>query len=419
MAAASTPAAAGAWLEAPQPFGEVAGQPVTLYTLHGGGLRVQVIDYGAAIISIRQPAGRAAEPAAGAVSTHPDEVTLCFRTLPELVDETTNPYFGCTVGRYANRIKGGRFSVGGVAYDVPKTFRGQYSHGRWNYNVWRVMASGVLPEQAGVAPARAFVTLRHDSPAGDEGFPGAVAATATYSVSADAVLGMEFSANVTGGATPLNMCNHAYFNLSGGMARDVKSHELYLAADAVVDVDDVTQIPTGKLVRVADDDRFDFASGPRALGARLCEVAGGQQEGYDHSWVVRAERAAEPESAAVPVEGQHAVATAMEHAAPKLAAGYGLDASPGRQRLRPAARLYDPTSGRAMEVYTTQPCVHLYTTNFLRGQPPFDRHWAACLETQFPPDSPNQPQCGSCVVGPGAGVYRHVTLHRFSHLPTP
>jgi aldose 1-epimerase len=263
-----------------------------------------VIDYGAALISVRVPdkSGRV------------EEITLCFDTLDMLLSKD-NPYFACTVGRYANRIANGEFDLDGKKYHLAKTFRGQSSHGGvkgWNFYIWTVVESGVRV-RGGVGEA--FVTMRHVSPDGDEGFPGTVTAQATYSLAADGVVAMEFFATVEGAATPINMANHCYYNLSGrhdGLPH-ARDHTLQLFAEAFVEVDASTQIPTGTVKSVAEAPAFSFLK-PRRLDEDLDRVSGGEQVrfvpvqlcrfirvhtaatqiGYDHSWVVSPRAVADP-----------------------------------------------------------------------------------------------------------------------------
>lgn len=362
---------------------DLAGAVVTEHLLKAGDTEVRIIDFGATITSVK---------------FHGKELTLCFPELADLEDVKKNPFFGCTVGRYANRIAAGEFRVDGVAYTTPITFRGQSSHGGirgWNRYIWRMQSSGVRVLADGASEA--FVTFEHHSDDGNEGFPGAVHALATYSLSSDNALGMLFEADTTR-ATPVNMCNHAYWNMSGDCARGARGHALTVYARAVVDVHEVTQIPTGALLPTATTLAFDFRS-PRVLSDTLDSVTGGEQVGYDHSFVVS--------DAADAPAGLHDAAARL---APRFGACGGA--------LRPCATLEERAA--RMHVYTTQPCVHLYTTNFLRGDAPYTTHAAVCLETQAPPDCVNRSElgCGDAIVRPradGAAVpaYRHATVHVF------
>jgi galactose mutarotase-like enzyme len=458
---------------------------------------MKVVDLGPSVVSVSCPSVSSPEG---------EEITLCKEDAATLATRAANPFYGSTVGRYANRIANGEFTVDGTTHAVARNFKGQHSHGGvvdWSLAVWRVLDFGV--RRSGTD---AYVLFYHVSPDGDEGFPGEVHAFACYSLSADSVIGMSFEAH-TSKATPLNMCNHVYWTLSAGR-RDVRDHTLAVCAGRFVDVDADSQIPTGKLPRLEDAPAFDFrlrsaaddtidgAAAPasagtciagRRIGDHLLDVSGGGEAGYDHSFVIAKDDSAV--EACVSAEA-HAGLRALQAEASALAARYSVlpsstvppvsrppaEALPSSEAfseslrggrtsgaaagsapedddlfaavraelsgggalppsaasdagaaaavpvvpryagptaasvvLRPAALLADPASGRRMTVFTTQPCVHLYTTNFMQGEPPFARHYAACLETQFPPDSPNQPLCGSCTLRPGQ-TYYHVTLHK-------
>jgi aldose 1-epimerase len=214
------------------------------------------------------------------------------------------------------------------------------------------------------------VRLTHVSPDGDEGYPGELSVTVTYSLSADNELVMRYEAE-TDRATHLNLTNHAYWNLAGADSGNILGHELALHAGRYLPVDDGL-IPTGEL-RPVDGTPMDFTTAC-AIGERIDQVEGG----YDHCYV--------------------------------LSKGQG-------ERVSLAASVVDPTSGRQMQVFTSQPAMQLYTANFLtaehsrRGQP-YQKHNGFCLETQHYPDSPNQPDFPSTVLRPGE-KYDELTVHRF------
>jgi galactose mutarotase-like enzyme len=461
---------------------------------------MKVVDLGPSVVSVSCPSVSSPEG---------EEITLCKEDAATLATRALNPFYGSTVGRYANRIGKGEFTVDGTKHAVARNFKGQHSHGGvvdWSLAVWRVLDFGV--RRGGTD---AYVLFYHVSPDGDEGFPGEVHAFACYSLSADSVVGMSFEAH-TSRATPLNMCNHVYWTLAAGHS-DVRDHTLAVCAAKYVEVDADSQIPTGKLPCLADAPAFDFRLRPvadatfdgaastasaytgvvgRRIGDHLLDVTGGGQVGFDHSFIIAkddsvAEGCAGAEAypalqalqaeastlaaryAVLPSSTVPSVSKPPTEALPSSEAfaeslrgdrarGAGADSAsedddlfaavraglpggdtspPGRASdagaaagaasvpvvpryagptaasivLRPAAILADPASGRRMTVFTTQPCVHVYTANFMRGEPPFAQHYAACLETQFPPDSPNQPLCGSCILRPGQ-TYYHVTLHK-------
>ncbi|MCB1079196.1 MAG: galactose mutarotase, partial [Verrucomicrobiae bacterium] len=280
--------------------------------------------------------------------------------------EAGHPLFGSVVGRYANRISGGGFSIDGVRHDLktvnPKT--GVHIHGGKEglaSQLWEVKAYRLKPT--------AVAEFTHVSPAGHEGFPGRVEFKVIYRWTAGRILEIEYRATADQ-PTHVNLTNHAYFNLGGMASGDIRNHVLTLQSDRILEFDD-RKIPTGGFLDVTGTP-FDFRR-PRTIGSRLAQVAGG---GYDHCYVLT-----QP--------GQVADPTLF-------------------------ARLEDPKSGRVMEVLTTQPGVQLYTANYLK--PPFLPHQGVCLETQHFPDSPNRPEFPSTLIRPGE-EYREVTVFRFSVAP--
>ncbi len=271
--------------------------------------------------------------------------------------------FGALIGRYANRIGGGQFRLGGRRYELARNDHGNALHGGlrgFDKVLWQA--------EPGVSAAGPTLTLRYRSPDGEEGYPGNLDVQVVYTLTADNALRIEYTAT-TDQPTPLNLTNHSYFNLSAGRTPDVLGHELQLAADAytVVGPD---QLPTGELRPVAGTP-FDFRE-PHAIGARLGQVPGG----YDHNWVLR---------------------------------GTG---------LRTVASVYEPQSGRTLQVRTTQPGVQFYSGNFLDGSltsptgQPYGPHAGLCLETQHFPDSPNQPAFPSTILEPGQR-FTSTTEYRF------
>jgi aldose 1-epimerase len=331
------------------PFGRLPdGTTVDGYTIRNShGTTMHVITYGGIITSLRT-ADRT-----GAL----DDIVLGFDSLPGYLKDS--PYFGAIVGRYANRIAKGRFTLNGKTYQVPVN-NGQNSlHG------------GIVGLDKVVWDARPFehahsagLVLSHVSPDGDQGYPGRLSLRVTYTLDDDNRLSIEYHAT-TDKATPINISQHSYFNLTGAK-RDVLDHVLELDASRYTPVD-TTLIPTGELPSVAGTP-FDFRK-PTAIGARIgvpneqLRIAGG----YDHNFV--------------------------------------LDRKGSGQSH--AARVVEPTSGRTLDVTTDQPGVQFYSGNFLdgtihgKGGRVYGHRFGFCLETQHFPDSPNHPSFPSTILRPG------------------
>ena len=328
------------------------GQAVGLFTItNRNGLVLEVISYGATLKSMAVPDRQGT----------PGVVTLGFPDLSGYLQR--HPYFGSTVGRFANRIAGGRFTVDGVAYRLAANNGPNHLHGG------RVGLDRVVweadPHQA---DGTSGVTFRYLSPAGEEGYPGELAVEADYELNDDDELTMSYRAT-TDAPTPVNLTNHAYWNLAGGGT--ILDHEIEIEADHFLPVDE-DQIPTGVVAPVAGT-AMDFTTA-KPVGRDLDDVPG-DRVGYDHCFVLR-----------------------------------------HRSRLARAALVRDPSTGRSMEVSTTQPGLQFYTGNNLTGFEPsggHPQHAGLCLETQHFPDSPNQPQFPTTVLAPGE-VYAHTTVHRFS-----
>jgi aldose 1-epimerase len=337
------------------------GTAVTLYTLSNDrGLGADITDYGGIIVSLRVPDR---DGNAGDIVLGFDEFE------PYLRD---HPYFGALIGRYGNRIADGKFTLNGRAFTLARNNGPNHLHGGikgFDKVVWRAQASD--------SPAPTL-TLTYHSADGEEGYPGNLDTTVVYTLDGDE-LRIDYAAT-TDQDTVLNLTNHSYFNLAG--RGTILDHELELAAESFLPTNE-RQIPTGEM-RPVRGTPMDFTR-PTAVGARIAandeqlQIGGG---GYDHNWVLGADDGAE----------------------------------------RFAARVFDPGSGRVMEVYTTHPGVQLYTANGLDGSlkgkrgEPYGKYGALCLETQHFPDSPNQLQFPSTVLKAG-GVYRHTTRFRFSTRP--
>ena len=319
-----------------------AGGPVETIALAGAGLALDVNTYGAIITSLRVP-DRNGTPG-DVVLGHDDPAGY----------RASSPYFGAVVGRYANRIARGRFSLGGREYRLAVNNGNHALHGGmrgFDKVTWR-------PE-----PVSGGVRLRYTSPAGEEGYPGTLDAAVTYAITAPATLRIDYEAT-TDAPTPVNLTQHTYFNLGGGP--DILDHELVIHAARYTPVD-ATLIPTGELAPVAGTP-FDFRT-PHRIGERIASrdpqllIAGG----YDHNFVL--DRA--------------------------------------HEGLVPAARVRDPDSGRTLVVETTEPGVQFYSGNFLdgsitgKGGRVYGHRSGFCLETQHFPDSPNQPAFPSTILEPG------------------
>ena len=288
------------------------------------------------------------------------DVTLGFDTLESYV-KFNSPYFGCTVGRCTNRIAGGRFHLDGKEYRLATNAGNSHLHGGlkgFDKAFWRAEAE---------FPSVKFTYL---SPDGEEGYPGNLAVAVTYTLTENNELTIEYSAT-TDKPTPVNLTNHTYFNLAG--SGNVLVHELLIASTQYLPVNDAL-LPTGEIHPVKGTPMDFTASTP--IGQRIRQLKG-EPIGYDHTYV--------------------------------------LENAGGRIKL--AALVFEPHSGRVLEVHTTEPGVQLYTGNFLdgtifgKGGRPYQQHTGFCLETQHFPDSVNQPTFPSIILKPGQ-QYRQTTTYR-------
>ncbi|MGA2344951.1 MAG: aldose epimerase family protein [Candidatus Sulfotelmatobacter sp.] len=343
-----------------KPFGTRDGRPVNLFTLtNANGVEVDAMNYGGIIVSIRVP-DRKGEFA---------DIVLGHENLDGYVPNP--PYIGAIVGRYANRIANGTFTLDGKTYTLPKNDGPNTLHGGIDKTFNKVVWEGeALKGKTGVA----FTYLSKD---GDDGFPGNVKVKVTYTLTDQNELVIDYEAT-SDKATPINLSQHSYFNLSGEGNGDILNHELTLNADRFTPVDK-NLIPTGEL-RPVKGTPLDFTTSTR-VGARIDD--GYDQmvlaHGYDHNWVINRK-------------------------------GDGLTL---------AARVYEPSTGRVMEVSTTQPGVQFYTGNFLDGTVTgkhghvYKRRYGLCLETQHFPDSPNHPDFPSTILRPGE-TFKSETVFKFS-----
>lgn len=333
------------------------GAEVQLYTCrNANGLVLKVMTYGATVVSMETPDKR------GSVQN----IQLGFPKLEGYL--ARHPYFGSTVGRYGNRIAGGKFTLDGQEYKLATNNGPNHLHGGikgFDAVVWKA-------EEVKTAEAIG-VKFSYTSQDGEEGYPGTLQVTATYSLTKANEMRIDYAAT-TDKPTVLNLTNHCYWNLGGAGSGQILDHELTIHADKYLPID-ATSIPTGELADVKGTP-MDFTS-PHKIGERIGELKKPPHEtkGYDHCYVLR-----------------------------------GQDG-----KLAPAAFAYDPASGRTMEISTTEPGVQLYCGNFLDGSEGaggFKQHDAFCLETQHFPDSPKQPKFPSTVLRPGE-TFRSTTVHKF------
>jgi len=347
-----------------EPFGSLRGESVERYTLANSGMQVRILTYGGILQSIDVP------DRAG----HVANVSLGFATLDQYVQGS--PFFGALIGRFANRIAGGRFTLDGVTYEVPVNDGPNSLHGGlvgFDKRIWQASPVQASDDAVGLK-------LSLFSPHGDQGYPGALSVEVTYTLSTEHALRLDYRAT-TDRPTVVNLTNHTYFNLAGEGSGSIEDHILTLFADRYTPIDDAL-IPTGAVEPVAGTP-LDFTS-PTPIGARL--RAGVDQlaraHGYDHNYVLDRQ----------PIDGSS-------------------------QRL--AGRVLDPDSGRVLEVLTTEPAIQFYSGNFLDGSLVgtsgriYRQADAFTLETQQYPDAPNHPAFPSTELRPGE-VFASSTVFRFS-----
>ncbi|KAA0156520.1 hypothetical protein FNF31_05873 [Cafeteria roenbergensis] len=368
--ASSSPASGATVAE----FGKLpSGELVHKIHLDNGAMTADVLTYGANLVSVKVPSSASPEPR---------EVTLNGTDLASVLELGSSTYMGAVAGRFANRIAGGTFSLDGETHVLARNNGTNHLHGGkvgFDKRVWDIVGE----------PTSGSVSLRLVSADGDEGYPGELTTVVTYSLSRTNELGIAFQATVAGRPTVLNLCNHAYWNLSGADdgGDGVADHTLWLGCRHFVETDE-DLVPTGRVVPA--EGAMDFsAAGGVALGPRLDEVSGGSEPGFDHCFC----------RGGVPDE--------------ESAAATGATMGAGQEAT--VAILAHPGTGRTMTVRTTQPGVQLYTANFLpkeRGVR-VRQHGALCLETQHLPDSPNHPGFPPVVLRPGER-FSHETTHTFA-----
>lgn len=315
------------------------------------GMAVKVISYGATVTNIMVPDR----------NNEMGDVVLGFDSLTGYM-EPANSFFGVIAGRYANRIAKGKFVLKGETYTLAQNNNGNSLHGGlkgFDKAVWNATTS----------LADSSLVLKYASKDGEEGYPGNLNVEVRYKLRDDNALEINYTAT-TDKATPVNLTNHSYFNLSAGKKADILDHVLQLKASKFTPVDK-TLIPTGKIEQVAGTP-MDFTE-PKPIGRDIGKVDGG----YDHNWI--------------------------------------FDKQPNE--LAMVGKAVEPESGRTMELWTTEPAVQFYSGNFLKGQSgkkgmKYVKHGGFCLEAQHYPDSPNQPSFPSTILEPGQ-TYKQTTIYKF------
>ena len=340
-------------------FGKTAdGTQVDLYTLRNSkGAEARIINYGGIVVSLKMPDRE------GKLG----DVVLGFDKLEDYL--TRNPFFGCIVGRYGNRIGNAKFSLAGKEYKLAANNGPNCLHGGlkgFDKKVWTARSF-----QGDHGPS---LELKYTSPDGEEGFPGNLSVTATYTLTEDNALQLDFTAT-TDKETVLNLTQHSYFNLSG--KGSVLDYEMMIPADKFTPSDS-TQIPTGE-IRSVEGTPFDFRK-PTKIGARINQDDEQLKfgSGYDHNFVTG-----------------------------KPAGQVGL-----------LARVYDPASGRVFEAFSSEPGFQFYTANHMssvkgKGGATYNTREGFCIEPQHYPDSPNKPSFPAAALKPGE-TYRHTIIYKFS-----
>ena len=334
----------------------VDGKPVSLYTIvNGNGMSCDITNYGAKIIRLYAPDR----------NKKYEDVVLAFDTLEEVIEK--EEYYGAVCGRFANRIKDGKFTIDGNEYTLAINNGTNALHGGvdgFNSRVWDVIST-----------AETKIVLGLLSPDGDEGYPGNLQVTVTYELTKDNALSIHYEAT-TDKPTVIGLTQHSYFNLKGAGNGTIKDHQLQINADFYTVLDESFAL-TGE-VRPVEGTPFDFNK-PIVVGERIDDEVYVPGWGMDNNWCIRKTQA-----------GECALA------------GY----------------IYEPVSGRKMEVFTTQPGMQIYTGNWIESQlakdgKTYDRQDAICLETQGFPNSPNVPFFPSPVLRPGQ-KYDEWCIYKFS-----
>lgn len=354
----------------PAVFGHLPdGRQVDVYQFtNANGIELRVINYGGIIVSLKTPN----------LEGEFDDIVLGFDSLDSYLSETyrnANPYFGAIIGRYGNRIAGGQFSLNGETYSLATNDGSNHLHGGdqgFDKVLWQAEP---FESEAGSG-----LVLRYTSEDGEEGYPGRLETEVTYTLTDNDELRVDYRA-VTDKATPVNLTQHSYFNLKGEGSDTILDHRLMINASEFTPVND-TLIPTGE-IRAVEGTPFDFTEAT-PIGERIEQdneqlAVGG---GYDHNFVLDRDNAASDD-------------------------------------LVLAAKVWEPQSGRLVEVSTTEPGIQFYSGNFLDGSltgkqgQAYEQRSGFALETQHYPDSPNQEAFPSTILAPGE-TYRSRTVYRFA-----
>ena len=340
---------------------EIEGKKTDLYQLKNKKIEVYITNYGARIVSLLSPDSR------GTMG----DVVLGFKSIADY-QEAKTPYHGCLIGRYGNRIGKGKFKLNGVTYELPINNNENHLHGGpdgFHNQVWDVIAVN-----------QNSIVMTYMSKDGEMGYPGNLTVEVTYAISGNE-LSIAYKAN-TDKATPVNLTNHAFFNLAGEARGSVNDHLLMINASHFTPVDEGL-IPLGEIQSV-EDSPFDFRRAKtigRDLNQQDSDIQISRGGGYDHNFVLDKE-------------------------------------SQGSMSL--AARVVDPKSGRQMDVFTEEPGIQFYGGNFMDGSDvgkygtKFEYRASFALETQHYPDSPNQPKFPSTILNPGE-TYQTKSIYKFSN----
>ncbi|OQP62819.1 galactose mutarotase [Niastella vici] len=338
-------------------WGETDGKKVQLFTLtNKNGVTVSITNYGGIVTSWVTPDKHG----------NRSSVVVGLDSLQDYLKKP--PYFGALIGRYGNRIGDAKFKLDGKTYTLAA------NNGKNNLHGGNKGFDKVVWDATPAADSTPALTLSYLSKDGEEGFPGNLKVTVVYTLTDADELNIEYTAE-TDKATPVNLTNHSYFNLTGSTENTILNHSLQLVADHFTPVD-TTLIPTGEIKAVAGTP-FDFTK-PEVIGSRIDAVPGAAPGGYDHNYVINRK-----------------------------------DSS-----LQLVATLTDTTSGRKLEVFTTEPGIQFYSGNFLNGTfvsggKPVNFRTALCLETQHFPDSPNKPNFPTTILQPNQ-KYHSVTKYKVS-----